>query len=267
MIDAIHVAYQWMIRICAVGLLVDTLEQLARRRSFDDDGFYSWTILRRRLEMAPPTLRRLADALCEGSARPVAVLSVRLIALGVVVSFPVGSLCFDVALSLLLAAHLYLLLRRCGLGIEGADATNLLILGSTWLCTVVAHDATTMTAGLCFIAAQTCLAYFAYGVTKLASPTWRSGRALPAALSTYSYGHPTFHRMLADRPRVALFLCWLTMIWESCFPLVLWAPAPVRGLFFLSGVFFHAGIAVTMGIDLLLWAYAATYPAIWWVAH
>ena len=261
----IQTAYQWMLRICAVGLVIDSLEQLARRRELED-GFYAWKILRLRLDTAPPLVRHVADALFQGSARPVAFLVSRLAAVAIAVAWPVGSTPSRVALLILVLAQLYLFLRRCGLGIGGADNMNLIVLGTAWLCTAVAHDKASMTAGLVFITAVTCLAYFAYGITKLASQTWRSGRALPAAVASYSYGHRVFYRPLASRPALGFLLCWLTIGWECLFPLVLVVPPPIRLFLLLSGAFFHFSIAVAMGIDDLLWAYAATYPAIWWVA-
>jgi hypothetical protein len=253
--------YQWILRICSIGLLIDTLEQLDGRRALED-GLYSWTILRRRLDRAPRLLRDAADLLCTGSSRPVIFLLSRLPALVVVAWWPIHSVPFAVALSTLLVTQLYHFLRRCSFGILGSDQMNLVVIGSSWLCIVVAPKAAA--AGLWFMTVQSCLSYAVNGAAKLAAPKWRSGRAMPAIFATHSFGHPTVLRMLVAMPRLNRFLCWLVIVWECSFPLVLVVASPVRLGILATGIFFHAMIAVTMGIHLFIWAFIATYPAIWW---
>ena len=262
MIDASS-AHDWMLRICAVGLTVDTFEQITRRRDFADPGLYSWTIVRRRLDRAPAWLTRLADVLCAGWKRPVLVLSLRLPALALVLSMRTGSAPFALALSLLVAIQLYHFLRRGGLGLLASDQMNLILLGATWLSTVLTRAPS---AGLAFMSAQLCLSYFVNGAAKLAAPAWRSGRALQAIFSTASFGGPALSRLVTETPRLARVASWATIAWECGFPLILIVPAPVRLGFLAAGIMFHAITAVTMGLNQFLWAFPAAYPAIWYIA-
>jgi hypothetical protein len=259
--------YHWMLRICAIGIVIDALEQLVHRRDFRDDGWFSWRILRRRLDLAPRIVRALCDAVCAGEHRPVLVLCLRLGAVATVAAFAPGSTAFAIGLTALLATQLHLFLRRAGLGIDGSDQMNLVILGASWLAIVVDGTVDGLRVGLWFVVAQSMLSYGVNGASKLASASWRSGRAIPAAFSTSSSGHPALHRVFVARPRLARLMAWGTWAWELGFPVVLVVPEPIRIPLLISGVVFHLTIAVTMGIHLFVWAFVAPYVAIWAVTQ
>jgi hypothetical protein len=256
-------AFVWMLRVCAIGIVVDAIEQLVRRDALGDDGLYAWRILRHRLDLAPRFVRRAADASCAGSRRPAAVLALRLAAVVGVVASPVDSAVFAGALTVLLATQLYHFARRGGLGIYASDQMTLIIVGAAWLGIVVDGSPLGMKLALWFVVAQSCLSYFVNGAAKLFSLTWRSGRALPAVFGTYANGSAGLHGAVASRPRLALLLCWATMLWECAFPLALVVPEPMRIAILVSGVLFHLAIATTMGIHLFVWTFPATYVGIW----
>ena len=258
--------YQWMLRVAAVGIVIDVLEHLTDRRRFADDGLYAWTILRRRLDRAP-WLRGAADALCAGARRPVIVLGARLIAVAAVAALPAGSIAFALALTVLLATQLYHFLRRAGHGIYGADQMNLIIIATAWLAIVADGSPAGLRLGLWFVVAQSCLSYYINGAAKLASRSWRSGRAIPAVFSTFTGGHAGLHRFFAPRPRWSLVVAWGTIAFECAFPLVLLVPDPLRLAILAAGVVFHASIAFTMGINLFVWAFVAPYVAMWTVTR
>jgi hypothetical protein len=241
------------------------MEQIAKPHGLADRDL--WTILRLRLDTWPAWMRRLADALCAGSGRPMAVLALRLFALAVVVTGPVGSIPFAAGLSLLLLTQLHHFVRRGGVTTDTSDALNLSTLGAAWLGTVLGRDALSAKAGLWFVAALAVLSYFANGVAKLAAPSWRSGRAIIALLSTQTFGNRTLYRALAERPRWARMICWMMMLWECGFVLVVIVPDRFRMPLVISGILFHAFNAAIIGLNKFFWAFVATYPAIWWAIH
>jgi hypothetical protein len=257
----------WMLRICAVGVVIDAVEQLAHLRKLSDDGLYAWVILRRRLDRAPRAVRALADAACAGAIRPALVLVARIAAAAGVAAWSPGTTPADVALTVLVATQLYHFLRRAGFAIWGSDQMNLVTLGATWLGVVVDGSPDGVRAALWFIAAQSALSYFVNGAAKLVAPAWRSGRALAGVFSTTSNGDPRLHRVFAARPRLSRALCWLTMLWECAMPLALVVPDPARLAFLASGALFHLTVAATMGIHLFVWAFIAPYAAIWAVTR
>jgi hypothetical protein len=190
-----------------------------------------------------------------------------MVAAAAVAALPVASGGHAVALTALVAALVARRVRVGGLGIGGADHMFLVVCGASWLATVVAGDRRAAEAGLWFIAAQACLAYLVAGVTKLASPTWRSGRALHLVAATRSHGCLALRRCLAAAPWLARPACWGVMVWECAFPLVLLAPEPARLAILASGVLMHVALALVMGLNTFVWAFPATYPAVWWAAQ
>jgi hypothetical protein len=143
---------------------------------------------------------------------------------------------------------------------------NLVIFAGSWLACVAGRDASMREVGLWFIGLQVCLAYCCYGATKLAAPSWRKGDAIVAALSTYSHGNETLHRIVSTFPKLGLALCWMTIGWECAFSLAIVLPSPACAAILFSGVLFHASIAMTMGFNLFFWSFLASYPAVWWIA-
>ena len=116
--------------------------------------------------------------------------------------------------------------------------------------------------GLWFIAAQSVLSYFSSGVAKLVSPVWRSGDAIVGILRTETFGNPKLATFLKDRPAAAKSLCWLTILFECCFPIVLVVPSPYPWFIVAAGLGFHVGVALVMDLNAFVWAFLATYPAI-----
>ena len=112
-----------------------------------------------------------------------------------------------------------------------------------------------------FIAAQLALAYFAAGVFKLISASWRSGEALWAISSMNPWRDVTVGRWLRERPQWSWFLSWATIVWETTFPLALIAPPWAMAIWLLTGLVFHLGCAVFMGLNSYLWSFVAAYPA------
>jgi hypothetical protein len=256
-------AYTLMLRICGVGIGLDALERMASARKYRDDGLFGWVVLRQKLAGAPAPVRRLADLLCAGAARLMAVLVVRLAAVALVALCPPGSPAFGAGLTALVATHLYIYLRAAGFGTIGADHMTLLVCGGAWWATVVAGTPVAALAGLWFVAAQVCVSYVIAGVSKLAAPKWRSGEALVCVLSTYTVGSPALHPVVQRRPRLARLLCWSVMLWEATFPVVLVAPRPLVLPLLAVGLLFHLSLAAIMGLNLFVFAFASTYAAIW----
>jgi hypothetical protein len=259
-------AYDLMLGICGLGIVIDSLERLTCLAKYRADGLFSWVVLRQRLVSMPSPVRRLADALMAGAERLMLVLLLRMAAVVLVVSSPVGSAPFSLGLTLLVFGQLYVL-ARSGFGAIGADPMTLVVCGTAWLAVVIARTPLAMRAGLWFVAVQGCLGYVVAGVAKLAAPKWRSGEAMTAVLSTYTYGSPKLFAIFDRQPRLSLLVCWSVMLWEATFPVVLVAPDHVVVAQFALGLLFHASIAGLMGLNLFLAAFPATYVAIWAIRH
>jgi hypothetical protein len=259
-------AYELMLRICGVGIVVDSLERLTSIAKYRTDGLFSWNVLRQRLVSVPPPIRRLTDLLMAGTEFLGAVLLLRIAAAVIVALRPLGSAAGGAGLTLLVLGQIYVLVRT-GFGAIGADPMTLVVCGGAWLAAVVGRTPLTMRAGLWFIALQGCLGYAVAGVFKLIAPKWRSGEAMMTVMSTSTYGNRTIFGILKRRPWLSRFACWLVIVWEATFPLVLIGPDDLLVAQFALGLLFHASIASLMGLNLFLAAFPTTYVAIWAIRH
>jgi hypothetical protein len=192
---------------------------------------------------------------------------VRIAAVLLVAVEPVGSWPFALGLTLLVASQLYIYVRTAGLATIGSDHLTLLICGGAWLAVVVGGTPLALRAGLWFVAGQACLSYLVAGVAKLTAPKWRSGQAMPLVLSTYLCGSPVLYQLVQARPWLAKVMSWSVMLWETVFPVVLVAPRPLVLPMLAVGVLFHASLAAMMGLNLFLFAFPASYVAIWAVTR
>jgi hypothetical protein len=259
-------AYEVMLVISGIGIVIDSLERLTSLAKYREHGLFSWVVIRQRLLSMPWLVRRFADFLMEGAECLRVVLLLRLAAVALVVSSPFGSLAFSVALTLLVFGQLYVLVRS-GFGTIGADAITLVVCGGAWLAVVVARTPLALRAGMWFVAAQGCLSYFIAGATKLAAPKWRSGEAMTAVMGTHTYGSPLLFKVLRRRPWLSRLGCWSVIAWEATFPCALVVPGRVLVAQLVLGFLFHGSIAGLMGLNLFLAAFPSTYVAIWTIRH
>jgi hypothetical protein len=79
-------------------------------------------------------------------------------------------------------------------------------------------------------------------------------------LHTQWLGRPALARLVQRHPSLLFALVWSVIGFELAFSLSVVAPAPVTILLLLTGVVFHVGIAVVMGLNDFLWVFVAMYP-------
>ncbi len=240
--------------LCAVSVIVRTLELLDRRSAFSAQGCLAWQLS---AELSAVSTPRWVRPLF-GSSGIHAVLIARFAA---ACGILVPGLTLSVPCVVIVAATSLLMNLRMPLGQDGSDQMNVVILLPASIA-MICNDELAKSAALFFIAAQASLAYSTSGVAKLMSSVWRSGDALPQVLSTSAYGNARASRVLRTHPAVAAVACWSVMLFETFFPLCLLAGP--RGVLCVlaAGVAFHASCAAVMGLNCFFWSFVATYPAI-----
>lgn len=245
--------------IAAAGAGLLAAEDLAVQRRFRSAGIMAWrTIsLQYRVTAVGPlaeVLRRLFSA--EGD---LALTIGRLVtSAGLVAAVGLGAPIWPWALGLLIL--LLLLTVRIPFGLDGAHHMYVIVFGA--LAVTALGDPTARWCVVVFIALEAQLAYFVSGVAKACSGQWRSGAALPAIMGTKIYGQPDIAGFLESHPRIALLASWAVIGFEIAFPgLVLLGPDTAIAAVG-AGALFHAGTAVTMGLNGFLFAFVATYPAV-----
>lgn len=160
----------------------------------------------------------------------------------------------------------FAMLRNLPFGSDGSEQMMRLGAGALLLQSFVPGDPQLRRACLWFIAVQSVCAYATAGYSKLLMPAWRDGRYLKLVLSGQTWSRP-FAARLAAVPGFTRWLSFAVIGYECAAPLALLTGVPGAAVFCGAGLLFHAGNAVVMGLNLFVWSFAATYPAILFCAQ
>lgn len=250
--------------ISGAGVLLSTFEYLYSYDRLDDEGLLSWELSKyHRAWSQAGLLAKLADHLFEYS-RFKWLLVIRGVAGALVVVFAILDWNAQL-LFLVVFLTTYSITLRNAYGLDGAFQLTLVIYAALFIASIFPNDSVIAVVCVWFIGLQAILSYFVSGVSKLVSPTWRNGDALPGIFGTDIYGHQTVFRLIRDRPRVSQFLCWSVIVVECLFPLVLFADLPLAIFLLGWGFLFHLSTAVFMGLNVFFVTFLSTYPAILYV--
>jgi vitamin K-dependent gamma-carboxylase-like protein len=249
-------AYRIVAAIAGTGVFWITLRHLALWRWFRPDGVYPWRLPGERAA----TGRRQRPHLLLEHPGLTAVLFVRGAAAAWTAVAAATGAPERLPVTLLLAATL-IKKWRLPLISEEAEVMNVMILFPLFFHTWAPHDDVVARAGLWFIAAQVCLAYFGAGFSKLRSASWRSGVALAQILDGSLVRNPRLGRLF-NGGAAGKLACWGTIALELAFPFAPLLPQPALFALLGAGAAFHLAIAATFGLGSFLWAFLATYPAV-----
>jgi hypothetical protein len=244
--------------IVMVAVLVGAAEFLVSRAALTSDGFYSWHVLRTQHSWA--VRGRLTGRAAQVFEQPgISLLLGAQMGAAVLAIAQSGPIFVWIAIAL--AGNLAMHVRNT-YGLDGSDQMQSVVL-SGLLLFHVAPDDTGRKIALGFIAAQAMLSYFAAGYAKLISSMWRDGSAVMGVLDTKSYGNAAATEILRRWPAVSKAACWSTLAFECLMPLLVLTGPTGCLVFIVAGLAFHAGIALTMGLNLFFWSFAATYPCLY----
>jgi hypothetical protein len=256
-----EIAAQSVAAIATVGVVVNALELLVAREKLL--SFHDWTALRTKYRLSPDEgPGRLEWSISSGNGFKTAVALQAVAAICLTIFFDSGAwavgLCgYVLAVRLLLGLRLH--------GFDGSDQMHTIIWSGLLLFLASASDSLKDLA-LGFIAAQLILAYVTSGIAKLLSPLWRSGNAVGLIVRTESYGNEAASGLI-QRLRLSAPLSWATMVLEIVGPFsALMGPRATMG-FILSGVAFHLGNAIVMGLNSFVWSFIACFPAVYYVSE
>lgn len=105
---------------------------------------------------------------------------------------------------------------------------------------------------------QICLIYGFAGLDKVRGPSWWRGDALWMVLSNSTRTTMDF-AWLGHFPAVIAFMTYLTLFWETYFPVLVWFKPVGRWLSIGLGVMIHVGICLSMGLFSFSFLMISTY--------
>jgi hypothetical protein len=170
------------------------------------------------------------------------------------------------ALATVLTCVVIVRVRRVTGG-DGAEQMATLTLLAACVALLPNAEHATVTLAVWFIGGQSLLSYATAGIAKAMSPTWIKGDAVPLIMGSEAYGQPWASGVLGANPRLAKLLTRSVIAFECCFPLILVAPKSVAIAMFFVGAQFHAGCAITMGLNAFLFVFPASYVCVAYVAQ
>ncbi len=163
------------------------------------------------------------------------------------------------------AAISFLSIRMRKLALDGADQMTTITFGALALASLVGSVAAQRLA-LYYLAGQSMLSYLSAGVAKLVSREWMLRGVLASILNNYTYGHGWFANILLRHKSLNRAMSAAVGIAEVVLPILAMLPGDLSIIAALTlGLMFHLGCAVCMGLNNFVCAFAATYPAIYYL--
>lgn len=248
--------------ILGVYGVISSIEMLSRRHAFGPGGLLSWDALS--LNFRQPRRGLVAKGLSKvySYKGTHVVLAVRAAAsLFLVVGFPWNLNFFMLAVIVFSGTNLLLSHRNC-YGNDGADQMAM-ITGTALSIGFLAGSRTSIALALLFIAFQVQLAYMTSGTAKFLSRKWRNGTGLQGVIATNAFGNSPIRMILVRNRHLAQVSSWAVMITLILFTPLVWLGSGSAILALgLCGIF-HIFNAVVMRLHTFVWAFSATYPAVW----
>ncbi|HJW95475.1 MAG TPA: HTTM domain-containing protein [Thermoanaerobaculia bacterium] len=252
--------------LIGAGIAISTLEFIANIRQCRSDGLFSWEVWRETKWRSHPRLKRAANPLFAYPGVLIVLLArLALIAL-LLFELSRGSRLDPILLTAIVATQLYINFRYpCGK--DGSDQMSTIVL--IMLCLIAWFPARPVIAVACvvFIAFQSLLSYLTAGIAKLVSPDWRSGDVILGVVGTRTYGSRFMAGLLRDHKLLRRTMNYSTIAFESLIVLALVLPHPWNAYFLVIPLIFHVACAVMMGLNIFVFAFAATFPALLYVSN
>lgn len=235
-------------QLTALALCIQSIELLALRRIFRDDGIWAWPLLSREFPAVFAHVFRYPNIAA-------------LVALQLALSTLLLAAAHFALNALLLATALLICVRFRGSFNGGSDYMTVLLLLSTTIARLVPTPGVELGA-LWYIAIQLTASYFIAGIVKLRHRAWREGEALPAIFALPQYQVSGLSHFLSTHPHTTRVVSWGVLLFEVGFPFALIGPNSCM-LFLAVAFFFHLSNALILGLNRFLWIWPAAYPALY----
>jgi len=168
-------------------------------------------------------------------------------------------------LSILLILSILSLLPFDGNFNGGSDTMTFQALVPLWAASLFDFSQVAVHVALVFIGVQSLLSFFIAGLVKCRHLEWWNGKALGKILVLEKYGMRFSRWKFIQNPKVLFFTSATILLFEVLSPLALLKPQWTI-YFCVFGVIFNILNAAIFGLNRFVWAWAATYPSLYFCA-
>ena len=257
-------ALRWCEQIIAAAIIFQTLEMFQLRATFGKRGVWRWQTIRREFVIFPAASHWIFDCLLD-YPNFLWVLAARLLAAAGVLLTAAMPL-YSVFLFVLFLSTLLVAVRWRGTFNGGSDYMTLIITLSLWIAACFESHAWVSEACLWYIALQSCSSYFVAGLAKIKHRDWRTGKALARFMSIPTYNCPAAIQTVFRQSLSSSIVSWGIILFECSFPLNFVHPS--FSLVFIGCAFlFQLANVYVFGLNRFLFAWSASYPALYWCSH
>jgi hypothetical protein len=141
-----------------------------------------------------------------------------------------------------------------------------LVLGALVIAITFKNHPKAPLAALWYIAIQSSFSYFIGGFVKIKESSWWNASALKDFLRSSQYQIPENIKALSPHKGLLILLSWTIMLFEIFFPFILFF-TDFKMEILIIGASFHAFNIYLFGLNRFLFAWVATYPALYFCAH
>lgn len=255
-----EIALQWVEKLTAIAIFLQTIELLLLRGSFSAKGVWRWSTLQKEYTSLPFGLFYVFQLLFD--SRGLFILLILRSAVSITLFYSPSA---PVVLILLLTT-LLICIRWRGTFNGGSDYMTVVLLTALSLIYLLPNVPQIQKAGLWYISIHLCASYFVAGLCKILRSGWRNGSSLKSFFLSKNYSVPDF---LKAKTRSSLFmklLCWSVLLFEISFPVV-FLSSQVAIVYLFAAVGFHLGTVYAFGLNRFLHIWVATYPALLFCVH
>lgn len=245
-------------RLLAMGALIRSVELLGVWREFRRDG-----LLARRVPWSSHWVSRRVDTAMAPAPLAVVVLVLQAVAATAMLILPVTHPLGRTSAIVLLATAVFNG-RRFKTVSNASDVMSTIALGGVAAAALDEGDGTLRSVGLVFVALQAAIAYLAAGFVKLFSPLWRSGVAIER-VAWCRFARKSLTATLTCHTVAPRLVAWAATGLELLLGISFLLPTPLMLAVLASGVAFHLLVAFGLRLYFFLWAFIASYPALYFL--
>lgn len=262
---------RFIIAIASVQVFISEMESLFSLRLYSNAGLLNWSLLRKtgfKLLAGDKMLNRILDY-CFSYPRVAILFAVRIILsfltiVLVVLHFEGGTL---LGISLLLNCILGLInVWRNTNSNNGSDQMTNIVMIAASIGLLGRSNGFAAVISILFIACQSELSYLTSGFFKLVHPGWRNGQSLLDIFSTATFGNRILKLAMDRRPILYKIGGNIVILGELLLGMAFIFPPHICFCLLGLGLGFHVAVAIIMGLNTFVWAFASTYPAVYFIS-